>query len=124
MDIQEAVLIKRILDALTGTEGVPVRQLANKCQASPRRVNHLALHLQKIGLIEIDDMGTVSLSEELVKAVWLHAGLISKDPRNVNEKPYSHMLGNEFRKRSARDLEFIQEQGKKFFEAILHGEQK
>ncbi|WP_374495347.1 hypothetical protein [Zoogloea sp.] len=65
MDIQEAVLIKRILDALTGTEGMPVRQLANKCQASPRRVNHLILHLAMAGLVDILSTGKVRISEKL-----------------------------------------------------------
>lgn len=65
MDIQEASLIKRMLDALTGTAGMPAGQLANVCEASPRRVNTLALHLQNIGLIDINAKGVVSLSNNV-----------------------------------------------------------
>lgn len=72
MDIQEASLIKRMLDALTGTTGMQVRRLANQCQASPRRVNHLVLHLQNIGLIDIDERGMASLSTRLAETAVDH----------------------------------------------------
>lgn len=91
MDIQEAVLIKRILDALTGTTGMPVRQLANKLQASPRRVNHLILHLAMTGLIDILTTGKVRLSDKLAAQVCNHI-------EGINQKALGREYGSQWQR--------------------------
>lgn len=128
MDIQEATLIKRILNALTGTTGMQVRRLASQCQASPRRVNHLMLHLQNIGLIDIDEQGTASLSDNLADQSIRHVLGVEQGGNSFPIKS----LWNGMHQAVSRQLAYVEEQrlkrakseaGAEFF-SFLFGDSK
>lgn len=79
MNLEEAHLIGRVLERLTGSLGKPLRQLADECRISYRRMTYLAICLEKAGLVSIDANEIASLSETLAATAWAHAREISPD---------------------------------------------
>ena len=76
MNLQEAQLIRDVLDLLTGSLGKSPYEIAKKCGITLRRTNYLLLCLEKAGLVRIQREGRVVLADALAVRAWNHvAGL-------------------------------------------------
>lgn len=73
MNIEDALLTRRLLKALEGSIGKSHDQLAKECQVGRRRMTNLVFCLEKAGLITTHDTGVVTLSGELAHLVLAHA---------------------------------------------------
>ena len=73
MNIEDALLTKKILEALKGTAGKSYGCLANECHTSQRRMTYFLLCLEKAGLVMIHANKKVYLADDLARIAWHHA---------------------------------------------------
>lgn len=73
MNIEDALLTRRLLRALTGAPGKTHPQLANECRVGQRRMTNLIFCLEKAGLVTTHDSGRVTLADALADLAIDHA---------------------------------------------------
>jgi len=73
MNIDDALLVRRVLNALEGSTGKTPGQLAAACHTTQRRMTHILFCLEKTGLVVIHENALATLADELLSLVWRHA---------------------------------------------------
>lgn len=73
MNIDDALLTRRLLRSLTGSPGKTHPQLANECRVGQRRMTNLIFCLEKAGLVTTHDSGHVTLADALAELATTHA---------------------------------------------------
>ena len=80
MNIEDALLVRNILHALTGSKGKTIGQVANECRTSARRASRHLLIMEKAGLVAFHADAKVSLADHLADVVYAHASeLLQQD---------------------------------------------
>lgn len=72
MNLEDALLIHRILSCLIGSQGKSIGQVANACGTCTSRINRLLLLLEKAGLISISTQQKVMLSDHFAEIAYAH----------------------------------------------------
>ncbi len=72
MNLESALLVKRVLDLLTGSAGKKPSQLANECRINLSCANRLLMCIEKAGLVTIQDNGYVALADSMAERVTNH----------------------------------------------------
>lgn len=86
MNLDDALLIRKVLIAAHGSDGKTHEQLAKECGVGMRRMTNLLFCLEKAGLVTTHADGAVCFSETLAFLVRTHVLLLAEQraPRHVS----------------------------------------
>lgn len=85
MDLKEAQLIRRVVEKLTCSEGIPPSDIAQDCDISMRRATFLLMCMEQAGLVCIGRDGKVRIATVLVRHIYRHSKMLERNWTRAKE---------------------------------------